>query len=98
MSANLLASRVSFSRPSRAEEHSSLLRAARPFLIGAAWLLFGAFLALAHPMGNFSVNHYSRIDLQADHVSLEYIIDLAEIPAYQEMLQAGIPADAKDAA
>jgi ABC-type nickel/cobalt efflux system permease component RcnA len=45
-------------------------------------------LALAHPMGNFSVNHYSKIDLRADRVVVRYFIDLAEIPTYQE-LQAG---------
>ncbi len=42
----------------------------------------------AHPMGNFSVNHYSKITLGADDVEVDYFIDLAEIPTYQE-LQAG---------
>ncbi|HEY0785737.1 MAG TPA: hypothetical protein VGD62_07675, partial [Acidobacteriaceae bacterium] len=41
----------------------------------------------AHPMGNFSVNHYARITLEPDGIRLEYFIDLAEIPAYQEMQQ-----------
>jgi nickel/cobalt exporter len=46
-------------------------------------------LASAHPMGNFSVNHYSKITLEATE-SRRYFIDLAEIPTYQELQQANI--------
>ena len=43
-------------------------------------------LASAHPIGNFSVNHYSRIDVRhARKVIVRYFIDLAEIPTYQEL-------------
>src|SRR5277367_897978 len=49
-------------------------------------------LASAHPMGNFSVNHYSRIDLQGDRIIVRYFIDLAEIPTYQELQQGNIAA------
>ena len=49
----------------------------------------------AHPMGNFSVNHYARITLEKDGVKLEYFIDLAEIPTFQELQQASLtPSDA----
>jgi nickel/cobalt exporter len=49
----------------------------------------------AHPMGNFSVNHYSKITLEPDGIHIRYYIDLAEIPTYQELQQANIaPADA----
>jgi nickel/cobalt transporter (NicO) family protein len=37
----------------------------------------------AHPMGNFSVSHYSRLDLEADAVHLTYVLDLAEIPTFE---------------
>ncbi len=47
----------------------------------------------AHPMGNFSINHYSAISLQNDGVHLEYIIDMAEIPTFQEMQRADANAD-----
>jgi ABC-type nickel/cobalt efflux system permease component RcnA len=53
-------------------------------------------LTWAHPMGNFSVNHYTKIDLQSDRITVQYFIDLAEIPTYQEMQQGEIQADAKD--
>ena len=52
--------------------------------------------ASAHPMGNFSVNHYSKISLDADRIRIRYFIDLAEIPTYQELQQANILATAMD--
>src|SRR3984885_12979312 len=53
-------------------------------------------MASAHPMGNFSVNHYSKISLDTDRIRVQYFIDLAEIPTYQELQQANIPATATD--
>ena len=54
-------------------------------------LLFGATRQLwAHPMGNFSVNHYSRITVDNDGIQIRYFIDLAEIPTYQELQEANI--------
>lgn len=49
------------------------------------WLLFLFALALgAHPMGNFSVNHYARLDLDPRQGStLTYVLDLAEIPTFE---------------
>jgi nickel/cobalt transporter (NicO) family protein len=41
-------------------------------------------VAYAHPLGNFTINHYSRIELAADLVILRYALDMAEIPAFQE--------------
>lgn len=52
--------------------------------------------ASAHPMGNFSVNHYSKITVDGSHIRIRYIIDLAEIPTYQELQKAGISATAID--
>ena len=55
-------------------------------------------VGLAHPMGNFSINHYSRLTLEPDRIELRYIIDLAEIPAYQELQQASLIASPADPA
>jgi ABC-type nickel/cobalt efflux system permease component RcnA len=52
---------------------------------------------LAHPMGNFSINHYSGIHVERDAVEVRYIIDIAEIPTYQEIQNAGIVARVGDA-
>jgi high-affinity nickel-transport protein len=62
--------------------------------LGLIVMTLVATAAWAHPMGNFSISHYSRIDLQSQEVLIHYFIDLAEIPAYQELQQANIEATA----
>jgi ABC-type nickel/cobalt efflux system permease component RcnA len=52
----------------------------------------------AHPMGNFSVNHYSKISLEREGIRISYIIDLAEIPTYQELQQGNVTANVSDPA
>jgi nickel/cobalt exporter len=44
----------------------------------------------AHPMGNFSINHYARIVPGAETIELDYIIDMAEIPTFQEIQTNGL--------
>jgi nickel/cobalt transporter (NicO) family protein len=41
-------------------------------------------IASAHPLGNFTVNHYSGIEVAGQQVRIHYVLDLAEIPAFQE--------------
>ena len=59
-------------------------------LLTLLFLLGLCCLASAHPMGIFSVNHYSTIDVQGDRIVVRYFIDLAEIPTYQELQQGNI--------
>src|SRR3990170_6502122 len=47
-------------------------------------LVGGAQQAAAHPLGNFTINHYSRIELSSDGVRVRFVLDMAEIPAFQE--------------
>ena len=54
-------------------------------------LLFGLLVGLAapaaasaHPLGNFTVNRFSGIELSGDRVYVKYVLDMAEIPAFQE--------------
>jgi nickel/cobalt transporter (NicO) family protein len=49
----------------------------------AAFLLVPA-TAMAHPLGNFSVNRYAGIELSGGSVYVHYVLDFAEIPTYQE--------------
>jgi ABC-type nickel/cobalt efflux system permease component RcnA len=39
---------------------------------------------LAHPLGNFTINHFAALRVAPDHVDLDVVIDRAEIPAFQE--------------
>ncbi len=48
---------------------------------------FFAHPVFAHPMGNFSVNHYARFQVTARGVELRYVLDLAEIPTF-DMLRS----------
>ena len=74
---------------------TSLAKKVRHFL-SLLFMLGLCHAAWAHPMGNFSVNHYSRITLESGRIRVRYLIDLAEIPTYQELQQANIPATATD--
>src|SRR3954447_14969260 len=38
----------------------------------------------AHPLGNFSVNQYSGIEVGKGQIRLREVLDLAEIPTFQE--------------
>jgi nickel/cobalt exporter len=45
--------------------------------------LLAATFAVAHPMGNFSVSHYTRFAIDGDRADVTYILDLAETPSYR---------------
>jgi len=38
----------------------------------------------AHPLGNFTVNRFSRVVVAGDRVYVRYVLDLAEIPTFQD--------------
>lgn len=40
--------------------------------------------AFAHPLGNFTINRFSQVQVNGDRVEVLYVIDYAEIPAFQE--------------
>jgi ABC-type nickel/cobalt efflux system permease component RcnA len=39
--------------------------------------------AAAHPLGNFTINRYSRIEPSGDRLYVLYVLDMAEIPTFQ---------------
>jgi ABC-type nickel/cobalt efflux system permease component RcnA len=51
----------------------------------------------AHPLGNFSISHYSGLRIGRDAVELRYIVDMAEIPTFQEIQDTGIVPKTGDA-
>jgi ABC-type nickel/cobalt efflux system permease component RcnA len=52
------------------------------FAVGALLVTSGG-AASAHPLGNFTVNRYSGIVVAADGVTVEHVLDFAEIPTAQ---------------
>ena len=39
----------------------------------------------AHPLGNFTINQYVGLTISRDKVLVDYVVDMAEIPAFQEI-------------
>jgi nickel/cobalt transporter (NicO) family protein len=39
--------------------------------------------AAAHPLGNFTVNRFSRVEVSGPRLYVRYVLDLAEIPTFQ---------------
>jgi nickel/cobalt exporter len=42
-------------------------------------------VAFAHPLGNFTVNQYAGLHISRDGILIDYVMDMAEIPAFQEI-------------
>ena len=55
-----------------------------------ACLAFAVFASLipreaqAHPLGNFTINHYSRLEFAEETARITYVLDFAEIPTLQQ--------------
>ena len=68
------------------------MRRALVFAGVVAAVLSAPAAAIAHPLGNFTVNRYAGIELTPDEVRIDYVLDLAEIPTVQ--VRPEIDADA----
>jgi ABC-type nickel/cobalt efflux system permease component RcnA len=61
-----------------------MLRRTAASLVAAIGLVLSiSGTASAHPLGNFTVNHYAGLELAGDSVYVTYVLDLAEIPTFQ---------------
>ncbi len=69
------------------------MRASRLAGLLAVLVLVAPDSASAHPMGNFSISHYAAIRVEPDGVRLRYVLDLAEIPAFQALQAEGLSAE-----
>jgi nickel/cobalt transporter (NicO) family protein len=68
--------------------------AARPLWLLVCFVLALAMLTLlpskgaeAHPLGNFTINHYSRLEFAHEKAHIDYVLDVAEIPTFQQKRQ-----------
>lgn len=53
-------------------------------LVTACYLLAPA-IASAHPLGNFTVNRFARVEVAGDRLYVRYVVDMAEIPTLQRV-------------
>jgi ABC-type nickel/cobalt efflux system permease component RcnA len=44
--------------------------------------------AHAHPLGNFTINHFARLEVGRGRVRLRYVVDMAEIATFQALQSA----------
>ncbi|MDQ3685941.1 MAG: sulfite exporter TauE/SafE family protein [Acidobacteriota bacterium] len=61
-------------------------------------VIFLAALAgqvVAHPLGNFTINHFARVEAGAERVRVRYVVDMAEIPTFQQSQTIDADADGK---
>jgi ABC-type nickel/cobalt efflux system permease component RcnA len=63
--------------------HRTVLRAALAASVAAVLM---PAIALAHPLGNFTINHYAGVRVEPDRILLDVVIDQAEIPTFQARL------------
>ncbi|HEX6473675.1 MAG TPA: nickel transporter, partial [Candidatus Limnocylindria bacterium] len=63
----------------------TLRRATFATLLAIAALPALAAVTSAHPLGNFTVNHYARVTPSAEAVAVHWVLDMAEIPAFSEI-------------
>lgn len=56
-------------------------------LIGSGMIIGRPATVAAHPLGNFTVNRYSRLLVSPGHLAVQYVLDMAEIPAFQERMR-----------
>jgi nickel/cobalt transporter (NicO) family protein len=59
----------------------------------AAAVFSAAKPAAAHPLGNFTVNRYAGLQVLPDEVRVLYVVDMAEIPTFQELRTIDADAD-----
>ena len=73
----------------------SALRHRRVVIILCAAILLSVMTGavLAHPLGNFTVNHFAQIEVGADRVTIHYVLDMAEIPTFQEKQAIDVDGD-----
>ncbi len=48
--------------------------------------------AQAHPLGNFTINRFARVEVAGHRLYVRYVLDMAEIPTYQAR-QQGVDAE-----
>ena len=58
-----------------------------PFVVAVIALLLVPGSADAHPLGNFTVNRFTALEIGLDNITIRYTIDMAEIPTFQEFDQ-----------
>lgn len=68
-------------KPSRVWARPDVRRVGRIAVLASIASLMAPMAAFAHPLGNFSIDHYSRLTVSHDGLRVRFVIDMADIPA-----------------
>jgi ABC-type nickel/cobalt efflux system permease component RcnA len=60
-------------------------------LVATVALLAPVAAAHAHPLGNFTINRFARVEVAGHRLYVRYVLDMAEIPTYQARQQGVDP-------
>src|SRR5215471_3951320 len=53
-------------------------------------LLMLASKTSAHPLGNFTINHFARVEVGRSRIQLRFVVDMAEISTIQQLQSAQV--------
>lgn len=70
-----------------------LARWTTPVIVAVGLVALVPATVLAHPLGNFTINHYAGIRIEPDRVLLDIVIDHAEVPTFQARQELDIDLD-----
>jgi nickel/cobalt transporter (NicO) family protein len=59
----------------------------RTAILGMVLLTMFCFVPVvsAHPLGNFTINHFTEIQVNPGYIRVDFVLDMAEIPTFQEI-------------
>lgn len=64
-------------------------RASFTMFVSIVWIIgIAASAAFSHALGNFTINHFARLQISDERIAIRYVVDMAEIPALQELQSA----------
>ncbi len=72
---------------------SNLRRAVGTLLIALVFVFGSARAVVAHPLGNFTINHFARLEVGIEQIAIHYVVDMAEISTFQELQAADTDRD-----
>ncbi len=62
----------------------------RALVAAVAIVVLGCTPLAAHPLGNFTINHLTKLAFGPQAVRVRYVLDMAEIPTYQALREVSL--------
>src|SRR5207253_643283 len=71
--------------PVGADPEEARVMTKRLLLLVTLCYLASTGAAFAHPLGNFTINRFARVEVAGDRLYVRYVVDMAEIPTLQHV-------------